>query len=124
MPATAGVHRRDELKARRIADAVISPGDSHFASFERLAQTVEHLRLEFRQFVEEEHALMGERDFAGAGMRTAADERRHRGRMMRRTERTPVGERACGPFINRLWPPAAAISRARLALSWPLMSRR
>jgi hypothetical protein len=29
-----------------------------------------------------------------------------------------------GPFISRLWPPAAAISRARLALSWPLMSRR
>ena len=29
-----------------------------------------------------------------------------------------------GPFISRLWPPAAAISRARLAPSWPLMSRR
>ena len=29
-----------------------------------------------------------------------------------------------GPIISRLWPPAAAISSARLALSWPLMSRR
>lgn len=29
-----------------------------------------------------------------------------------------------GPFINRLWPPLAAISSARLAPSWPLMSRR
>ena len=29
-----------------------------------------------------------------------------------------------GPTISRLWPPAAATSSARLALSWPLMSRR
>src|SRR5215831_5997677 len=27
-----------------------------------------------------------------------------------------------GPIINRLWPPAAAISSARLALSWPFTS--
>ena len=29
-----------------------------------------------------------------------------------------------GPTISRLWPPAAAISSARLAFSWPLTSRR
>src|SRR5690606_1298362 len=29
-----------------------------------------------------------------------------------------------GPTNNRLWPPAAAISSARLALSWPFTSRR
>jgi hypothetical protein len=29
-----------------------------------------------------------------------------------------------GPIIKRLWPPAAATSSARLALSWPLMSMR
>ena len=29
-----------------------------------------------------------------------------------------------GPTINRLCPPAAATSSARLALSWPLMSLR
>ena len=29
-----------------------------------------------------------------------------------------------GPSISRLWPPAAATSSARLAVSWPLMSRR
>ena len=29
-----------------------------------------------------------------------------------------------GPAISRLWPPAAATSSARLAASWPLMSRR
>ena len=29
-----------------------------------------------------------------------------------------------GPIISKLWPPAAAISNARLALSWPLTSLR
>ena len=29
-----------------------------------------------------------------------------------------------GPIISMLWPPAAATSSARLADSWPLMSRR
>jgi len=29
-----------------------------------------------------------------------------------------------GPIISRLWPPAAVTSSARLAVSWPLMSRR
>lgn len=29
-----------------------------------------------------------------------------------------------GPTISRLWPPAAATSSARRALSWPLMSAR
>ena len=29
-----------------------------------------------------------------------------------------------GPTMSRLWPPAAATSSARLALSWPLMSAR
>jgi hypothetical protein len=29
-----------------------------------------------------------------------------------------------GPIISMLWPPAAAISSARLALSWPLTSLR
>ena len=29
-----------------------------------------------------------------------------------------------GPIISRLWPPAAATSSARLAVSWPLMSFR
>ena len=29
-----------------------------------------------------------------------------------------------GPIISRLWPPAAAISSARLADSWPFTSRK
>jgi hypothetical protein len=64
MPATARVHRRHELEAGGIDNAVVGAGDRHFASFHRLAQAVERLRIEFRQFVEEQHAMMGERDLA------------------------------------------------------------
>ena len=54
----------------------------------------EHLRGEFRHLVEEQHAVMRQRDFARPRAQAAADQRRHRGGMMRRTERPPVGERA------------------------------
>ena len=50
--------------------------------------------LELGQFVEEQHAIMGERDLARPRMGAAADQRRHRGRMMRRAKRPPVGELA------------------------------
>ena len=92
LAAAAGIHRRDELEARGIDDAVIGARDRDFADLDRLAQAVERLRLEFRQFVEKQHAVMGERDFAGLGVDAAADQRRHRGRMMRRAERPPVGQ--------------------------------
>ena len=38
--------------------------DGDLADLERLAQRVERLRLEFRQLVEKEHAVMRERDLA------------------------------------------------------------
>ena len=92
--AAARIHRRDQHEARRIGDAVIGARDRDFAGFQRLAQRVERLRLEFRQFVEEQHAVMGERNFARPRTQAAADQSRHAGRMMRRAERPPVGERA------------------------------
>ena len=92
MAAAARIHRRDELKPRRIDDAVVCAGDCHFAGFERLAQAIEDLRLKFRQFVEKQNAMMGKRDFAGPGPRPATDKRRHRGRMVRRAKRSLIGE--------------------------------
>lgn len=49
--ATAGVHRRDKLETGGIGGAMVGARDRHVAGFERLAQTVEHLRLEFRYYV-------------------------------------------------------------------------
>ncbi len=73
---------------------MIGARDRDFAGLQRLAQRVQRLRLEFRQFVEEQHAVMRERDFARPRVQAAADQRRHAGRMMRRAERPAVGQRA------------------------------
>ena len=43
---------------------------------------------------------MGERNLAGPGVHAAADQRRHRRRMMRRAKRAPVGQRAAGQMAG------------------------
>src|SRR6185437_11002705 len=61
---------------------------------ERLAQRVERARRELRAFVEEQDAAMGERQRARLGQpAAAADERGHRGRVVRRLERWPPEQR-------------------------------
>jgi hypothetical protein len=46
-------------------------GDADVAGFERLAQRLQHAPLEFGQLVEEQHAVVGQRDIAWARIRTA-----------------------------------------------------
>ena len=60
----------------------------------------ERLRLEFRQLVQKQHAVVRERNFAGPRVQAAADQRRHAGGMMRGAERTAVGERAAFDFAG------------------------
>jgi hypothetical protein len=92
--AAAGIHRRHQHEACRIRGAMVGAHDRDLAGFQRLAQRIEHLRLKFRQLVEEKHAVVRERDFARPRMQAAADQGRHAGGMMRRPERPPVGQRA------------------------------
>ncbi len=73
---------------------MIGARDRDLAGLERLAQRIEHLRLELGKLVEKQHAMMRERDLARPRAQAAADQRRHAGRMMRAAERPPVGERA------------------------------
>ena len=87
MAAAARVHRRDQLKARRIGDVPLGTGDADAACLERLAQRFERRAVELGQFVEKQHPLMCERDLARPGARPAADQCRERGRMMRVAER-------------------------------------
>ena len=70
------------------------------AVLQRLAQRIQHPRIELRQFVEEQHALMRQRDFAGLGAHAAAGQRRHAGGMMRAAERPPRGQRAVADFAG------------------------
>ncbi len=79
---------------------MIGARDDHFAGFQRLAQRVEHVRLELGQLVEEQHAQMRERHLARFGARAAADERRHAGRMMRCAKRPLDRELAAEQFAR------------------------
>ena len=83
MTAAAGVHGGDELESRRIGDMGIDPRHHGPPAFERLAQRLQCCAGEFRQLVQEQHAAVRQRDFAGFGAQAAADEGRQRCRVMR-----------------------------------------
>ena len=87
MAATARVHGGDELNACRIGDVRISPGDGGAAGFQRLAESLQGAALEFRQFIEKQHAHMRQRHLAGFDAVAAADQRRCRRRMVGVPER-------------------------------------
>ena len=70
------------------------------AVLQRLAQRIQHARIELRQFVEKQHALMRQRNLAGLGAHAAAGQRGHAGGMMRRAERPPRGQRAVVDFAG------------------------
>jgi hypothetical protein len=58
--AGAGIHRGDQLELGRKFGVPRGTGDVDAAGFERLAQGFQHLAVEFREFVEEHHALMSQ----------------------------------------------------------------
>ena len=92
--AATWIHRRDQHEAGRVGDAMIGARHRDLAVLQRLAQGIQHARIEFGQLVEEQHALMRQRDLAGLGADAAAGERSHAGGMMRRAERPPRRQRA------------------------------
>jgi len=70
------------------------------AVLQGLAQRIQHPGIELRQFVEKQHALMRERDFARLGARAAAGQRSHAGGMMGAAERPPRRQRAVADFAG------------------------
>ena len=82
------VHRGDELEARREDGAPGRRGRPRRPVLERLPQRLERRPLELGQLVEEEDAAVREARLAGSRHPApAADERRDRGRVVRRAER-------------------------------------
>ena len=106
LPAAARVHGGDKLEPRRVGDAMVGAGDQDLARLERLPQRIEHLRLEFRQLVEKQHAIMRKRCLSGPRIDAAAHQRRHGGGMVRargtaggsRARRWPAGPRPTGSW--------------------------
>ena len=83
MAAGARIHRSDELELRREIGLARRARDMDAATFERLAQGFEHAPIELGQLVEEQNALVRERDFARTRHAAATDERRGRRRVVR-----------------------------------------
>ena len=63
--AGAGIRRRYKGKRRRETQVVFSTGNRYPTIFEGLAQALEDVSLELRQFIEEEHAVMSQGYLAG-----------------------------------------------------------
>src|ERR1019366_3612844 len=80
--AGAGIHRGREHKARGKSQRHGGACDANGAIFERLAHDIENIARKFREFIEEENSVMSERNLAGAGNCSAADETRVGNRVM------------------------------------------
>jgi len=63
--AGARVHRRDQLKTCGEAHAILCARDDDMPGLQGFAQNLQHLAIKLRQFVEKQHAVVGEGDFAG-----------------------------------------------------------
>ena len=66
--ARAGVHGGYEHEACGIFHVALHARDGDFAVFQRLAKHFQHVAAEFGQFVEEQHAVVSQADFAGLGI--------------------------------------------------------
>jgi len=99
--AGTGIHCGDQLKAGWKFRLARRPRDRNGAGLERFAQDFEDAPVEFRQFVEEQHAMVRERYFARARV-TAADQGHRRSGMMRRPERTVFPPAWGKSFVQRL----------------------
>ncbi len=58
--ARTRVHRRDQLEVGREGQRALRPADGHKFVFERLAQYFQDTRPKLGQFVQEEHAAVGQ----------------------------------------------------------------
>jgi len=88
-PARTGVGRRDQREPCGELDGACRPRHDHTAVLQRLAQTLECIPAELGELVEEQHAVVRERDLTGTQERRAAAEQAgERHGVMRGPERT------------------------------------
>jgi hypothetical protein len=84
--ARAHVHTRNQLESRREHCLSFDPRDADRPVLERLSKRFERGTGKFGELVEEEHAAMSERCLSRPRARASADDRRHGGGVVRRSE--------------------------------------
>ncbi len=92
--AWARVHRRDELEAGRERRCAADPGDRDATLLERLAESLQHVPRELRQFVEEQDAVIGQCHLPRRHPWPAAHHRRVRQRVVGSPDRGLANELA------------------------------
>ena len=91
--AGARIGRGEEHHACRVRDAPADARQQHPALLERLAQAFEDVAAKLGELVEEENAVVRERQLAGARPRPAAEEAGGGNAVMRRAKRARRHER-------------------------------
>jgi len=92
--ARTGIHGGGKHEARRKRDGRGGARDGDGTVFERLAHDFEYVALKFGELIEEENAVMTERNFARARNGAAANEARIADGVMRRAKRARADEAA------------------------------
>ena len=125
-PACSGSGRSDRRASRTDTDSSLRPigtlpGNPPACAaremvmrpgLERFAQRFQHFAVEFREFVEKQHAEMRQRDLAGLRRIAPADQRHRARRMMRRAKRPlpPLRGRKAEHAGGQQWPPSDSAS--------------
>ncbi len=91
--AGAGIHGGHERESRGKGDRRRRASDHHPTVLERLPHDFQNIARKLRKFVEEQDAVVRQRDFSRAWNAAAAREPRVRNRVMRRTKRPPRHQR-------------------------------
>ena len=86
------IHGRSQHEARREGQRHRSPGDTDRTVLERLPHDFKNIARKLGKFVEEEHAIVGERDFPRTRNHAAANQSGVRNGVMRRAERTHANQ--------------------------------
>ena len=76
----------------------IGPRHHDLAGLQRRTQGIQGLGAVFRQFIEEQHPVMGQRGLARSCLQPAPGQGRHTGRMVRTAERPVAGQ---GPALDQ-----------------------
>ena len=84
----ARVHRGNKHKRARIFNGVLRTADGNLAVFEGLTEHFKGSLIEFRQFIEKEHPMVGHTYFTWQGFVATTGHRYLRYRMVWATERT------------------------------------
>ena len=92
--ASTGVRGGDQQKTTGVAAMGIGTGDDDFPRFQRLAERLQHGAGKLGEFIQKQHAVVGERDLSWRGSTPATHDRGHGGGVMRLPEGATSGQPA------------------------------